>query len=115
MDINSNDGSQGRDSPVSVATGMRQHVDELRSHRSVYCLRFPGSTHRHPRSVFGNQIAENHIPGGYLLHRLADHRYAKSRRDKGEGASGAIRLLGNSRFESHAPYATCFPFDARTK
>ena len=59
--------------------------------------------HRHPRSILGSQIAENHILGGDLLQRLADHCHPKPSRYKGERASGTVRLLDYSRLESRAP------------
>jgi hypothetical protein len=49
----------------------------MRSNRSGYCVRLPGGTDRHPRSVFERKIAENHVLGGYLLQRLTDHRHPK--------------------------------------
>jgi hypothetical protein len=95
-DINLNDCWLGAMCPVSAGTGLSQHVDELRNHWSGYPLRLPGGSDRHPRSVLGRQIAKNHILGGYLLQRLADHRHPIPRRDKGERARGAVRFLGES-------------------
>ena len=89
--------------PISASTGLSQDVDESRNDWSGDCVRLPGSPHWYPRAVLGSQSAENHILGGYLLQRLADHRNAEPRRYKGERASGAVRLLDYSRLETHAP------------
>jgi hypothetical protein len=101
-DINLNDCWLGARSPVSAGTSLSQHVDELRNHWSGYRLRLPGGAHRYPRSVLGRQIAENHILGGYLLQRLADHRHPKPRCYKGERARGAVRFLDDLRLETRA-------------
>ena len=98
-DINLNDCWLAAMCPVSAGTGLSQHVDEFRSNRSGYRLRLPGGAHRHPRSVLGRQIAENHILSGYLLQRLADHRHPKPRRYKSERASGAVCFLDDSRLK----------------
>src|ERR1700736_6276664 len=88
--------------PVSASTGLSQDVDESSNDRSGYCVRLPSSSHGYPSSVLGRQIAENHIPSGYFLQRLADHRHAKPRRYKGKRASGSVRFLDDSRLETHA-------------
>src|ERR1700736_2781048 len=103
LEINLNNRSQVADSPVSVGTALSQYVDELRSNRCGNGIRLPGGSHRHPGPVLWRKIAENHVPGGYLLQRLADDRHAKPRRNKGERAGGAVRLLDNSRLKTHAP------------
>ena len=112
-DINLNDCWLGVICPVSAGTGLSQHVDELRNHWSGYRLWLPGGADRHPRSVLGRQIAENHILGGYLLQRLADHRHPIPRRDKGERARSAVRFLGDSRLETRATAGKSFLIDAR--
>jgi hypothetical protein len=86
---------------------LSQHVDELRNDGSGYSVRLPGGAHRHPGALLGSQIAENHIPGGDLLQRLADHRYAEPRRDKGERAGGAVRLLDDSLIEASQSSRIC--------
>jgi CheB methylesterase len=81
----------GWTNPIATRSGYTFNVGIMKLLPAVKLLsiyQLPGGAHRHPRSVLGRQIAEDHILGGYLLQRLADHRHPKPRRDKGERASG---------------------------